>query len=91
VQRPEDLSPERKRLLRRLAVVVDEHWPDRVRLAAVRAIQGMLSRDNPLRGAAAGGLLDTVKSSWGSRLEVVGGRAVERPVRRPPQSLSDLW
>jgi hypothetical protein len=91
VHEHECISAERKRLRRRLAVVVDERWPDRVRLAAIRALQGVLIPNNPLRRMTPEMLLDSMKTSWGMRLEVVRGRAVERPVRRPPQTLSDLW
>lgn len=87
----ECISADRNRLRRRLAVVVDERWPDPVRLAAIRAVQGVLSANNPLRRMTSEMLLESMKPSWGMRLEVVRGRTLERPVRRPPQALSDVW
>jgi hypothetical protein len=87
----EGSSLELERLRRRLAVVVDEGWAYRIRIAAIRAIQAMLGPNNPLKHTPPDALLDSVKPAWGARLEVVGGRAIERPVRRPPRSLNDVW
>jgi hypothetical protein len=87
----DSLTPERKRLLVRLMVVAGDEWPETVRVAAVRAVQATLAEHNPLRSEAPKDLLEQVKPLWGTRLCVEGGRGVTRRVRRPPQSLSDVW
>ena len=79
------------RLIKRLAVVVDDAQPLRVRLCAIRAVQAMLPEVNPLRREPPEDLLDRIKRPWELRIFLVRGRGVERPVQRPPQSLADVW
>ena len=79
------------RLLKRLAVVVNGNLSDRIRLAAIVAIQKMLPEENPLRAETPESLLDRTLPAWGTRSFLVGGRAVQRRVLRPVQSLRDVW
>lgn len=87
----EDIAVVRRRLLVRLGVVVGEDYPFAVRVAAVRAIQQMLTANNPLRLQTPEALVDAVKAPWDMRKMVVSGRAVDCRVSRPPQCLGDVW
>lgn len=79
------------RLLRRLAVVVNEHWTYSIRLAAIKAVQSMLPDGNPLKQENPENLLDRALPAWGTRLYLEGGRRITRRVCRPPVSLRDVW
>lgn len=81
----------RARLLRRLAVVVDDRWTYQIRLSAVQAIQVSLPDGNPLRGENAEQLLDRALKPWDCRLYLQNGRGIMRRVSRPPISLRDVW
>jgi hypothetical protein len=86
------LDPERGvRLRKRLAVVVDDAQPLRIRLCAIKAVQQSLLEINPLRRERPEALLDRIKRPWELRIYLMGGRGVERRVQRPPQELSDVW
>jgi hypothetical protein len=84
-------SEDRARLLKRLALIVDESRPYSIRLAATGSVQKMLSPTNPLRSLPAEELLEQAKRSWDSRLYLENGRGVLRRVQRPPISLQDVW
>lgn len=81
----------RVRLRKRLALVVDYGQPYRVRLCATRAIQGMMDANHPLRRESAEELLERVLRPYDKREFIVERRTVMLPVRRPPQSLLDVW
>lgn len=91
MQQPDELTPERRTLLKRLGVIADYQWSYRVRLAAVKAVQATLREMNPLRSRSPEELLEEIKPHWATKQVVVSGRAVDRSVQRPPQSLADLW
>jgi hypothetical protein len=86
-----DREAARVRFVKRLCVVADEEQPDFIRLAAVRAIKATLPTAHPYQVVTAHDLLHSVKPSWESRTYMEGGRGVERRVRRPPETLADLW
>lgn len=79
------------RLLKRLALVVDERRPEFVRLAAIRSVQRMLPDTNPLRSEAPESLLDRTLRPWDNRLYRENGRGILRRVTIPPASLMDVW
>jgi len=79
------------RLLKRLAVVVNGNLSDRIRLAAIVAIQKMLPEENPLRAETPESLLDRTLPALGTRSFLVNGRTVQKRVLRPVQSLRDVW
>lgn len=79
------------RLIRRLAIVVDEHRTNTVRIAAVRAVQQMLDPTHPLRSERPDDLLGSVLWPWDRREELRGGRWVQCTVARPPKGLGDVW
>jgi hypothetical protein len=81
----------RARLIRRLGVVCDDGRTYRIRLSAVKAIQGMLREDHPLRLTSANELLDQVKRPWDTKPVLVSGRQSLKVVSRPPEGLGDLW
>jgi hypothetical protein len=89
--RNDTAEAKRTRLARRLGVVCDDAQTYKIRLAAVKAIQQSLPERNPLRQMTPEDLLESVKRPWNTRLVLENGRGVERPVRRPPEGLSDLW
>jgi hypothetical protein len=83
---------DRRRYLHRLAIAADTTQPNRLRIAAVNAIQASLHPINPLKNIRAEVLLDRVLWPWQERLfKDRLGRTFEAPVRRPPEELSDLW
>lgn len=82
---------EESRWLHRLQVVADETLPDRLRIAAIRALQAGMADVNPLRHTRAAALLNQVKRPWETRVYLIKGRTVELPVSIPPVSLADLW
>jgi hypothetical protein len=81
----------RARLLRRLAVVVDEGKPHGIRRAAVVAVQSMLRDGNPLKAEDPDNLLERTLPAWGNRLYLIAGRRRYARVQRPPTALSDVW
>ncbi len=84
-------SPERLRLLRRLAVICDLTYSEEIRIAAARAVQKMLPPQNPLRYQTPEELVEECKPTWGMRTKLVAGRNIECRVNRPPQGLKDVW
>ena len=91
MQTPTQQTDYQVRLLKRLALVVDCSRSDRIRLAAIRAIQKMLPEENPLRAETPESLLDRTLPAWGTRSFLVNGRTVQKRVLRPVQSLRDVW
>jgi hypothetical protein len=87
----EDHATWKARLLRRLAVVVDDGQTYMVRIAAIRAVQEMFDVDSSIRCEDAHSLLDRVLNSWDTREELRGGRYAECRVKRPPEGLRDVW
>ena len=87
----EDHAKWKARLLRRLAVVVDLAQTYHVRLCAVRAVQGMLDPSSSLRREDAHELLSRALNAWDKRPVIVNQRTAWITVRRPPQSLADVW
>jgi hypothetical protein len=88
----DEREEQRARLLRRLALIVDETRPTFIRLAAIRAVQRSLAIENPLRLETAMELLDRVMPPWATRPYRNGyGRFEERLVQRPPTGLRDVW
>lgn len=79
------------RLRKRLGVIVSDRWSYRIRLCAVRAVQGMLPAENPLKQESAESLLDRTLQPWDVRLYLERGRGVLRTVTRPPISMRDVW
>ena len=84
-------TDDRARMLKRLALIVDDSRPSFMREAAIRAVQSSLAPTNPLRLESASDLLDRILPAWGVRLYRENGRAVLRKVTRPPISLADVW
>jgi hypothetical protein len=82
---------EERELLRRLAVIANEDRPDFIRCATIAEIQTMFAPGHALRSKSPAELLAEVKPPWGTRLYLVGGRAIEKRVQRPPQTIQDLW
>lgn len=87
----EDHAKWKARLMRRLAVVCDLGQSYTVRLAAVRAVQAMLDPGSALHQEPVHELLDRVLEPFAKRPVVVGQRTALVTVRRPPQSLADVW
>lgn len=85
---PANFEAWRARLRRRLAVVVGDH-ANHVRLSAIRAVKAMLADDDPLTMEPAESLLARVVPPWAKR-EYRGCR-VPMTVRRPPESILDVW
>jgi hypothetical protein len=88
---PQSDSVTRARFMRRLSIIVDESRSDFIRLAAIRKVQAMLPEINPIRLQNLEKLLDSVKRPWETRPYLIGGRPQMRPVKRPPQTIGDLW
>jgi hypothetical protein len=81
-----------QRWLHRLAVVADLALSDRLRLAAIRAIQASLPEINPLKHIKPVALLGRVLYPWDERPYLSKyGRYEDRPVSRPPTAIADLW
>ena len=83
----------RGRLLRRLALIVDDTLQERTRLASIRAVQKMLPAGNPLKEERPESLLNQVKHPWSTRpvRTQPHGRIETGRVNRPPVSLADIW
>ena len=84
-------SEHQKKLLNRLAVIVDLSRPDYVRESAIREVQQMLPSTNPLRLVQPSDLLERVLQPWETRVYMEQGRGVKRVVTRPPASLRDVF
>lgn len=91
MQSDADIQEWRKRLRRRLAIIADYGYPYHIRLAAVVAVQNMMTPDHYLRAESPDALLSRVLRPFDKRAYTVDRRVVQLPVRRPPVSIVDLW
>jgi hypothetical protein len=76
--------------LGRLAIVVDAAEREYVRMAALAAVVADLPAGHHYRLVPVERLYDLLVPAWATRKYLVAGRAVERQVARPPQTLSDI-
>ena len=85
---PESHALWKARLLRRLAVVTNADYTHQIRLAAIRSVQEMM-KDSSLAHESAESLLKRVLPPWAKR------DFMDKPgpmtVKRPPQSVMDVW
>ena len=81
------------RLVRYLALIVDDAVPPTVRLAICGAVLDGLPQGHPLRHRTSCDLVESVLDPWQTKTAWNVGRRAweERTVTRPPTTLSDVW
>jgi hypothetical protein len=83
-------SPERETYLDTLARIADPHANAEGQMEALAELVSSLPVAHPYRLIPLEQLYERILPDWAMRLYVVNGRAVLRPVSRPPQMLADI-